>query len=131
MVQPLKFLSELNRSTIFRLKKSLYGLKQAPSAWSAKITQRLCWIGFAKSKSDSSLFIWQGRNGPVTILVYDDNLPIIDTDSEEIGHVKPQPYIYLTIIRLDLNYSVNLISHCYIGQSFQYRSVLASNLARC
>ena len=47
-------------------------------------------MGFAMSKSDSSLFIWQGRHGPVSILVYVDDLVIIGADPEEIDRVKSQ-----------------------------------------
>ena len=60
MVQPPGFHSGKNTSAVCRLKKSLYGLKQAPRAWNAKITHRLRRMGFATSKSDSSLFIRTG-----------------------------------------------------------------------
>mgnify|MGYP002776865724 CR=1 FL=1 len=42
------------------------------------------------SKSNSSLFIQQGRRGPVSILLYVDDLVIAGADLEEIGHVKFQ-----------------------------------------
>ena len=45
-------------------------------------------MGFAPSKSDSSLFIQKGRNGPVNILLYVDDLAITDIDLEEISRVK-------------------------------------------
>ena len=60
LVQPPGFHSRTNTSVVCQLKKSLYGLKQAPRAWNAKITQRLHRMGFATSKSDSSLFIRKG-----------------------------------------------------------------------
>ena len=47
-------------------------------------------MGFATSKSDSSLFVWQGRLGPVSILLYVDDLFIADADIDEIGRVKLQ-----------------------------------------
>ena len=75
---------------VCRLKKSLYGLKQAPRAWNAKITQQLCRMGFATSKSESSLFIRKGRLGPVSILLYVDDLVITDADLGEIDRVKLQ-----------------------------------------
>ena len=47
-------------------------------------------MGFAASKSDSSLFIRQGRLGPVNILLYVDDLVITGVDLDEIDHVKLQ-----------------------------------------
>ena len=76
MVQPLGFHSGTNTSAVCLLKKSLYRLKQAPRAWNVKITQRLHRMGFATSKSDSSLFIRKGRLGPVSILLYVNDLVI-------------------------------------------------------
>ena len=58
MIRPLEFQSKMNKSAVCRLKK------QAPRAWNAKITHRLCKMGFAASKSDSLLFIWKGPDGP-------------------------------------------------------------------
>ena len=88
MVQPPGFQSGLNTSVVCRLKKSLYGLNQAPHTWNTKITQRLRRMGFVTSKSDSSLFIRQVRLGPISILLYVDDLVITDADLDEIGYVK-------------------------------------------
>ena len=88
MVQPSGFLSELSTLAVCLLKKSMYELKQAPRAWNAKIMQRLHKMEFALSKSDSLLVIWQGRTKPVSILLYIDDLVIVDADLEEISRVK-------------------------------------------
>ena len=76
MVQPPGFHYGTNTSAVCRLKKSLYELKQAPRAWNAKITQKLRRMGFAVSKLDYSLFIQKGRLGPISILLYIDDLVI-------------------------------------------------------
>ena len=47
-------------------------------------------MGFATSKSDSSLFVRKGRLGPVSILLYVDDLFITDADLGEIDCVKLQ-----------------------------------------
>ena len=47
-------------------------------------------MGFATSKSDSSLFIRQGRLGPVIILLYVNDLVITGADLGEIDGVKLQ-----------------------------------------
>ena len=90
MVQPPGFQSGKNTSAVCRLKKSLYRLKQAPRAWNVKITHHLRRMGFATSKSDSSLFIRKGRLGPVSILLYVDDLVITGADLGEINRVKLQ-----------------------------------------
>ena len=90
MVQPPRFQSGLKTSAVFRLMKSLYGLKQASCPWNAKITQGLHKMGFSPSKLDSSLFISQGRDGPISILLYVDDLVITSSDLEEIDCVKSQ-----------------------------------------
>ena len=90
MVQPPGFQSEMNKSIICRLKKSLYGLKQAPRAWNSKITHRLRKMGFAATKSDSSLFIRNGSEGPMCVLLYVDDLVITDSDVAAISHMKSQ-----------------------------------------
>ena len=50
----------------------------------------MCRMGFATSKSDSSLFIRKGRLGPVSILLYVDDLVITGADLGEIDRVKLQ-----------------------------------------
>ena len=47
-------------------------------------------MGFATFKSDSSLFVWQGRLGPVSTLLYVDDLVIAGADLGEIDRVKLQ-----------------------------------------
>ena len=88
LVQPPGFHSGTNTLVLCRLKKTLYGLKQAPRAWSAKITQRLRRMGFAPSKSDPSLFVQPSQTGPISILLYVDDLVITSVDQGEICHGK-------------------------------------------
>jgi hypothetical protein len=80
----------MNTSAVCRLKKSLYGLKQAPRAWNTKITQQLRKMSFEMSKADSSLFIRKTPLGPISILLYVDDLVITGADLDEINHVKRQ-----------------------------------------
>ena len=47
-------------------------------------------MGFATSKSDSSLFIRKGRLRPVSILLYVDDLVITGADLGEIDRMKQQ-----------------------------------------
>ena len=66
------------------VKEDLLRTKASPGALNAKITQRLRRMGFATSKSYSSLFIRRGRLGPVSILLYVDDLVIIGADLGEM-----------------------------------------------
>ena len=45
-------------------------------------------MGFVISKFNSSVFIRQGQNGPVNILLYIDDLVIVNANLEEINSVK-------------------------------------------
>ena len=90
MVHLPGFQSELNKLVVHGLRKSLYILKQAPRAWNAKITQKLHQTGSQPLKSDLSLFIRKGWNGPVNILLCVDDFVIIGPDLEEIRRVKSQ-----------------------------------------
>ena len=87
MVQPRGFQSEVNNSVVCRLKNSLYGLEQAPHAWNSMITHHSSKMGFSASKSDSSLFILKGL---LCILLYVDDLVIIEPELAKIGSVKSQ-----------------------------------------
>jgi hypothetical protein len=88
MVRPPGFHSDTNSSAVCRLKKSLYGLKQAPRAWNTKITQQLRKMSFETSKADSSLFVRKTRLGPISILLYVNDLIITCADLDEINRVK-------------------------------------------
>jgi hypothetical protein len=88
MVQPPGFHSGTNTSAVCRLKKSLYVLKQAPRAWNAKITQKFRKMSFETLKADSSLFIRKTQLGPISILLYVDDLVITGADLEEINRIK-------------------------------------------
>ena len=47
-------------------------------------------MGFALSKSESSLLLQTSRTRPISILLYVDDLVIADADLKEIGQVKSQ-----------------------------------------
>ncbi|GJW60002.1 cysteine-rich receptor-like protein kinase 8 [Tanacetum coccineum] len=46
--------SQLDKSLVFKLKKSLYGLKQAPRQWFSKLSSALVPFGYVQSKTDYS-----------------------------------------------------------------------------
>ena len=104
--------------------KFLYGLKQAPCAWNAKITQQLRRMGFATSKSDSSLFIRKSRLRLVSILLYVDDLVITGADLDEINRVKLQLAASFDMKDLgDLHYflGIEVIRQAHLDASGQNR----------
>jgi hypothetical protein len=70
------------------LKRALYGLRQAPRTWNKRLTKELEGLAFTQSDADPSLFIYAGKDGPVYILVYVDDLLIAAKDINTVAHVK-------------------------------------------
>ncbi|CAI7899301.1 unnamed protein product [Closterium sp. NIES-53] len=61
---------------VCRLNKAIYGLKQAPRCWYARLVEALEALGFKVSGSDESLFMTEGEEEKLFLLVYvDDILP--------------------------------------------------------
>ena len=63
-----------------KLKRSLYGLKQTPRAWFEKFCSTILSFSFTQSQYDYSLFFHTSVLGIVLLLVYVDDIIIIDTD---------------------------------------------------
>ena len=57
---------------VYRLNKSLYGLKQSPRLWGEKLAQVLFEMGFTKTYSDASLFMYDRDNIKVIVPVFVD-----------------------------------------------------------
>ncbi|CAA7039177.1 unnamed protein product [Microthlaspi erraticum] len=63
---------------VCRLRKSLYGLKQAPRCWFKKLSDALLRFGFEQSYDNYSLFSYSRKNIELRVLVYVDDLIIVD-----------------------------------------------------
>jgi hypothetical protein len=79
--QPQGFEVEDNKSHVYRLKKALYGLKQAPRASYGRIDSFLTSLGFTKSKADSNLYFKVMNDEPVILLLYVDDLFLIEEEN--------------------------------------------------
>ena len=55
--QPEGYVKEGEEDKVYLFKKALYGLKQAPRAWYNRIDEHLQNLGFAKSLSESTLYV--------------------------------------------------------------------------
>ncbi|MCH96936.1 putative retrotransposon polyprotein, partial [Trifolium medium] len=73
---------------VCKLQRSLYRLKQASRQWNIKLNETLISSGYVQSKSDYSLFKKQAPSGLTVILVYNDDLVLRGTDSDEIQKIK-------------------------------------------
>ncbi|XP_018631683.1 uncharacterized mitochondrial protein AtMg00810-like [Nicotiana tomentosiformis] len=69
---------------VCKLHKSFYGLKQAPRAWYNKLHQFLISVSFTTSKTNVSLFIYSYNNVVIYLLVYVDDIVLIENCSSFI-----------------------------------------------
>nr|GEY10666.1 ribonuclease H-like domain-containing protein [Tanacetum cinerariifolium] len=87
MTLPLGF-GNNSDNKVYKLNKSLYRFKQAPRQWNAKLTAALVEHGFVQSKFDYSLFIKETGDVFVFLLVYVDDIVIIENCKESIESFK-------------------------------------------
>lgn len=75
MHQPPGMADKSKPNHVWKLEKALYGLKQAPRAWNGRFSSYVEQLGFTKSSSDNSLFIYsKGKNIAYLLLYVDDIL---------------------------------------------------------
>ncbi|CAI7919515.1 unnamed protein product [Closterium sp. NIES-53] len=73
---------------VCRLNKAIYGLKQAPRCWSARLVEALEALGFKVSGCDESLFMTEGEEEKVFLLVYVDDILLFSPSLERIKEVQ-------------------------------------------
>ncbi|CAI7923195.1 unnamed protein product [Closterium sp. NIES-53] len=73
---------------VCRLNKAIYGLKQAPRCWYARLVEVLDALGFKVSGCDESLFMTEGEEEKVFLLVYDDDILLFSPFLERIKEVQ-------------------------------------------
>ncbi|CAI7885455.1 unnamed protein product [Closterium sp. NIES-54] len=69
---------------VCRLNKAIYGLKQAPRCWYARLVEALEALGFKVSGCDESLFMSDGEEEKVFLLVYVDDILLFSPSLERI-----------------------------------------------
>ncbi|CAI7858423.1 unnamed protein product, partial [Closterium sp. NIES-53] len=73
---------------VCRLNKAIYGLKQAPRCWYARLVEALEALGFKVSRCDESLFMTEGEEEKVFLLVYVDDILLFSSSLERIKEVQ-------------------------------------------
>ncbi|CAI7850326.1 unnamed protein product [Closterium sp. NIES-53] len=71
-----------------KLNKAIYGLKQAPRCWYARLVEALEALGFKVSGCDESLFMTEGEEEKVFLLVYVDDILLFSPSLERIKEVQ-------------------------------------------
>jgi len=84
------FMKQGEEGKVYLLKKALYGLKQAPRAWYNKINDHLLSIGFAKSLSESTLYVKYKENNFLIVSLYVDDLLITGDDARLVEEFKQE-----------------------------------------
>jgi histone deacetylase 1/2 len=85
MRQPPGFEDASKPHYVCKLHKALYGLKQAPRAWYARLSTKLCDLGFKASKSDTSLFIYSKNGVTMFMLIYVDDIIVTSSSPEAVA----------------------------------------------
>jgi len=83
MKQPEEF-EQGGSKYVCRLNKSLYGLKQSPRLWGEKLAQVLYGIGFVKTYSDASLFMYDRDDIKVIVPVFVDDITLASKSGETL-----------------------------------------------
>ncbi|CAI7860936.1 unnamed protein product [Closterium sp. NIES-53] len=73
---------------VCRINKAIYGLRQAPRCWYARQVEAFETIGFKVSGCDKSLFMTEGEEEEVVLLVYVDDILLFSPSLERIKEVQ-------------------------------------------
>ena len=85
MRQPPRYEDKSCPNYVCKLDKALYGLKQAPRAWFARLSKKLCELGFKGSKADTSLFLYNKDSTTMFLLIYVDDIIVVTSSQEAVA----------------------------------------------
>ena len=88
MEQPPGFVILGLEGKVCKPKKALYGLKQAPYAWYQQIDAYFLRNGFRRSPSDANLYIYIEGGKSMIVILYVDDLVMMENHEENISPIK-------------------------------------------
>lgn len=127
MKQPPGYVDSWYPGHVCLLQQSLYGLRQASRAWFRRLHDFLIQVGFQPSKTDVSLFIYTQSDYKVYILVYVDDILIMESDYALVSslfgrlaavfkvHDLGSPRFFLGIETVAVDGALVLSQRCYMG----------------
>ncbi|XP_073360636.1 uncharacterized protein [Aegilops tauschii subsp. strangulata] len=84
MHQPPGYVDSRFPHHVCKLDKAIYGLKQSPRAWYSRLSSRLQELGFAPSRADASLFIYNSGGVIIFMLVYVDDIIVTSSSPSAV-----------------------------------------------
>ena len=90
MKQPEGFIVKGKNELVCKLKKSLYGLNQSPRMWYKKFDTYIVGLGFVRSKDDHYVYSKQFGDHFINIVLYVDDMFLIENNKDVIKEVKSQ-----------------------------------------
>ena len=77
---------DLKPSKVYWLNKSLYRLKQSSQLWGETLEKMLVKLGFKKTYSDASLYIYDGDNIKIILPVFVDDITLASKSQEALDN---------------------------------------------
>jgi hypothetical protein len=88
--QPTSFVVAIKEHKVLKLQKALHGLHQALRAWNVKLDDMLLSLGFWRTPSEHTIYIWWNGDAQLVVGVYVDDLVITGSDRDNIKSFKEE-----------------------------------------
>ena len=86
MHQPQGF-RQGSKDMVCKLNKSLYGLKQSPQLWGEMLAKALSSLGFVKTHSDASLFVYDQDSIKVFVPMFVNDITLTSKSKEKLDEL--------------------------------------------